>query len=97
MGRFKVSHPGEIIARDLAEMGISERCFALNIGLTSSVVSRLLSGKMALTPVLAIRIAAALGSTPEFWLRLQNTYDLRQLENQINTSDIMVFRAIRVP
>lgn len=91
MRQFKVSHPGEIIARDLADMGISGRRFALNIGVTPATVSRFLSGKTALTPALAIRIAAALGSTPEFWLRLQGAYDLRQLENQIDTSDIILY------
>ncbi len=77
MRQFKISHPGEIIARDLEDMGISGR--------------RFLAGKTALTPSLAIRIAAALGSTPEFWLRLQSAYDLRQLENQIDTSQIALY------
>ncbi|MBD2794015.1 HigA family addiction module antidote protein [Xenorhabdus sp. 42] len=91
MRQFKISHPGEIIARDLADMGISGRRFALNIGVTPATVSRFLAGKTALTPSLAIRIAAALGSTPEFWLRLQSAYDLRQLENQIDTSGIVSY------
>lgn len=91
MRQFKVSHPGEIVARDIADMGGSGRRFALNIGVTPATVSRFLAGKTALTPSLAIRIAAALGSTPEFWLRLQNAYDLRLLENQIDTSGIVLY------
>lgn len=91
MRQFRISHPGEIIARDLADMGVSGRRFALNIGVTPATVSRLLAGKTALTPALAIRVAAALGSTPEFWLRLQGAYDLRQLEDQIDTSGIVSY------
>ncbi|BBI92082.1 putative addiction module antidote protein, HigA family [Serratia symbiotica str. Tucson] len=91
MRQFKISHPGEIIARDLADMDVSGRQFALNIGVTPATISRFLRGKTALTPPLAIRIAAALGSTPEFWLRLQSAYDLRQLENQIDTSKIVSY------
>ncbi|KML23275.1 transcriptional regulator [Leclercia adecarboxylata] len=91
MRQFKISHPGEVIARDLADMGVSGRRFALNIGVTPATVSRFLAGKTALTPALAIRIAAALGSTPEFWLRLQSAYDLRQLEDQIDTSGIIFY------
>ena len=91
MEQFKISHPGEIIARDLEDMGVSGRRFALNIGVTPATISRFLAGKTALTPPLAIRIAAALGSTPEFWLRLQTAYDLRQLENQIDTSGIILY------
>lgn len=70
---------------------VSGRRFALNIGVTPATVSRFLAGKTALTPALAIRIAAALGSTPEFWLRLQSAYDLRQLEDQIDTSGIISY------
>ncbi|ASX26711.1 HigA family addiction module antitoxin [Candidatus Williamhamiltonella defendens] len=92
MRQFKMSHPGQIIARDLADMGVSGRQFALNIGVTPATVSRFLTGKTALTPSLAIRISAALGSTPEFWLRLQSAYDLHQLENQIDTSGIVLYR-----
>lgn len=91
MRQFKISHPGEIIARDLADMGVSGRQFALNIGVTPATISRFLTGKTALTTPLAIRIAAALGSTPEFWLRLQSAYDLRQLENQIDISRIVLY------
>lgn len=85
---FRVPHPGEMIARQLADMNISGRKFADNIGVAPATISRLLSGKAALTPSLAIRVTAALGSTPEFWLRLQTNYDLRQLEDQIDISDI---------
>lgn len=88
MRQFKVSHPGEMVADLLAEMNVSARRFALNIGVTPATASRLLSGKTALTPALAIRISAALGSTPEFWMRLQNKYDLHQLEDQIDTTNI---------
>ena len=91
MRQFNISHPGQIIARDLADMGVSARRFALNIGVTPATVSRLLAGKTALTAPLAIRVAAAMGSTPEFWLRLQSAYDLRQRESQIDTSGIVVY------
>lgn len=91
MRQFKISHLGEMIARDLADMGISGCRFALNIGVTPATVSRLLAGKTALTPALAIRISAALGSTPEFWLRLQSAFDLRQLESEIDTSNIVLY------
>ncbi|ECC3270122.1 XRE family plasmid maintenance system antidote protein [Enterobacter cloacae] len=97
MRQYKISHPGQIIARDLADMGVSGRKFALNIGVTPATISRLLAGKTAMTAPLAIRIAAALGSTPEFWLRLQSAYDLRQLESQIDTSNITVYTDMETP
>lgn len=88
MGIFKTPHPGEMIARDLADMGISARQFALNIGVTPATISRFLSGKTALTPSLAIRISAAMGSTPEFFMQLHTAHDLAQLRGEIDISDI---------
>ncbi|MBG6246681.1 addiction module antidote protein, HigA family (plasmid) [Candidatus Symbiopectobacterium sp. 'North America'] len=86
-----VSHPGVMVSRMLEDLGVGVRQFAKNIGTTPATVSRFLAGKTALTPVLAIRISAALGSNPAFWMRLQNTYDLRQLENEIDTSGIVLY------
>lgn len=92
MNQLNLPHPGKIVARDLKDMGVSARHFAQNIGVTPATVSRLLSGKTPLTPSLAIRIAAALGGTPDFWLRLQMAYELRRLEAQLDVSDIGLYR-----
>lgn len=62
-------------------------------GATPATVSRFLSGKTALTPALAIRIAATLGSNPAFWLRLQANYDLHRLEKEIDISGITLYGA----
>ncbi len=71
MTQFNVSHPGEMLARELDDMGISEQEF-----IDKSGVSHLFfHGKQDITPELAIRIAAIAGSTPDFWLRIQNNYD----------------------
>ncbi|WP_205515043.1 HigA family addiction module antitoxin [Morganella morganii] len=85
-----VSHPGTIVANILTDLGVGVRQFAGNIGVTPATVSRFLSGKTALTPALAIRIAA-LGSNPAFWLRLQANYDLHRLEKEIDTSGITLY------
>ena len=86
-----VSHPGIIVSNILTDLGVGVRQFAKNIGVTPATVSRFLSGKTALTPSLAIRVAAALGSNPAFWLRLQANYDLHRLENEIDISGIMLY------
>ncbi len=88
-----VSHPGTIVANILTDPGVGVRQFAGNIGVTPATVSRFLSGKTALTPALAIRIAAALGSNPAFWLRLQANYDLHRLEKEIDISGITLYDA----
>ncbi|MCW7549439.1 MULTISPECIES: HigA family addiction module antitoxin [Photorhabdus] len=86
-----VSHPGVMVSNMLEDLGVGVRQFAKNIGVTPATVSRFLSGKTALTPALAIRLSAALGSNPAFWMRLQTNYDLRQLEDEIDTSGIVLY------
>lgn len=86
-----ISHPGVMVFNILEDLGIGVRQFAKNIGVTPATVSRFLSGKTALTPSLAIRLSAALGSHPAFWMRLQTNYDLRQLENGIDTFEIILY------
>lgn len=80
MKQFRISHPGEIIARELADTGMSIRRFATELGVTPVTLVRFLAGEIGMTPPLAIRIAAVLGSTPEFWLRLQRNYNERREE-----------------
>ncbi|MEI9745886.1 HigA family addiction module antitoxin [Enterobacter ludwigii] len=89
--QLTISHPGKIIGRVLADMGINGRSFAMNIGVTPSTLKRFLVGNNALTPPLAIRIAAALGGTPEYWLGLQSAYDVYLWMDQIDTSAIRVY------
>lgn len=81
MQQFNVSHPGEIIARELAEMDISANRFTSEAG----IQPELLEGKVDVTAELAIRIAAIMGSTADFWLRLQHSYDLRQQNDRAET------------
>lgn len=75
-------HPGAMIARELEVLGISAKSFASNINVHPATVSRLLSGKASLTPIIAKRVAAALGGTADNWLRMQIAYDLWQLESE---------------
>ncbi|EPL6453212.1 MULTISPECIES: HigA family addiction module antitoxin [Providencia] len=97
MKQATVTHPGIMVANILDDLGVGVRQFARNIGVTPATVSRFLSGKTALTPALAIRISAALGSNPEFWLRLQTHYDLRLLEDKIDISGIVLYENLQQP
>jgi len=71
MNQFKVSHPGEMIARELEEMGISEQEFIDKSGVSPAFFH----GRQDVTPELAIGISKIAGSSPDYWLRLQNRYD----------------------
>lgn len=71
------SHPGEILREEfLAPMGVSQVAFAAHIGVPLQRVNEIVRGKRGVTPETAWLLAAALGTTPEFWLNLQTIHDL---------------------
>jgi antitoxin HigA-1 len=68
-------HPGELIREFLGEMTVSAAAKHLGVGRVT--LSRVLNGKAAVSPEMAVRLAAGFGtSSPEVWLGLQAQYDL---------------------
>jgi antitoxin HigA-1 len=73
----KPTHPGEILYYDILEpLGLSITEAAKYLGVSRKTVSELISGKIALSPLMAIRIAIATSTTPESWLYMQTKLDL---------------------
>jgi addiction module HigA family antidote len=71
---FNPAHPGEVLRDYLGEMTVSEAATRLKI--TRAHLSRILNGHAGVTAEMSLRLAAALGTTPEFWLKMQTNYDL---------------------
>jgi addiction module HigA family antidote len=71
------SHPGEILLEEfLRPMGLSQVAFAEHIGVPVQRVNEIVRGKRGITSESAWLFSEALGTSPEFWLNLQNNYDL---------------------
>lgn len=72
-------HPGEVL-KDGVFTGtdVSIVGFARRIGVTRVALSRVLNGKAAISPDMALRLADALGGSAESWLHMQANYDLWQ-------------------
>ena len=70
-------HPGEVL-RDGVFTGtdISIVEFSKRIGVTRVALSRILNGKAAISPDMALRLADALGGSAESWLHMQANYGL---------------------
>ena len=69
-------HPGEHVAEELEERGMSAADLARAMGVDRGRVSRLVRGRTAVTGETAILLSEAFGTSPEFWMRLQADYDL---------------------
>jgi addiction module HigA family antidote len=74
-------HPGEIIKEDiLPSVGLSVTGAAKALGVSRQMLHGILSGRKPLSAVMCLRVARLFGGSPEVWMRLQATYDLKQSE-----------------
>ena len=73
-------HPGEILGEELEELGMSARALAEAINVPSNRVSSILNGTRGITADTALRLARYFGTTPEVWINLQKTFELRTAE-----------------
>lgn len=72
-------HPGEILQEEFLEIkNISQIGFSKKIKWTPRKLNEIIKGKRAVTALSAIDLSKALGTTPEFWLNLQQAWDLDQ-------------------
>ena len=70
-------HPGEHLAEELEALDMSAAELARKIKVPTNRITQILKGTRAITGDTALRLAHFFGSTPQFWLNLQNLYDLR--------------------
>ncbi|WP_251159447.1 HigA family addiction module antitoxin [Caniella muris] len=76
-----VSTPGEILREEFLDpLGISQYRLAKAIGKPQSAVSEIVNGRRAITAEYAALIGKALGTSAEFWLRLEEGYRLRSVD-----------------
>jgi addiction module HigA family antidote len=75
---FNPAHPGEVLRDYLGEMTVAEA--ATRLGVTRAHLSRILNGRAGVSAAMSLRLSAALGSSPEFWLKMQMQYDLWQAQ-----------------
>ena len=68
-------HPGEFLRETLEELALTQTAFADALGV--SRVSHVLNCDRPVTAELALRLGKALGQTPQYWLNLQSSYDLK--------------------
>ena len=75
-GRCPV-HPGEILREDvLPALNITVSDAAKELKISRQTLHRLMTGEMAVTPAMALRLGRWCGNGPELWLRMQIAHDL---------------------
>ncbi len=79
-------HPGEHLAEELRELGMSAAELARNLHVPTNRVTGILNGRRAITGDTALRLAHFFGTNAEFWLNLQSLYELRIAEKKAGKS-----------
>jgi antitoxin HigA-1 len=70
-------HPGEHLAEELKELGISAAGLARQIDVPVNRVTGIINSQRSVTADTALRLGHWFGTSPEFWLNLQTLYELR--------------------
>ncbi len=75
-------HPGEHLAEQLEELGMSAAELGRQLGVPTNRVTGILNGQRAVTGDTALRLGHFFGGNPQFWLNLQAIHDLRLAEQK---------------
>ena len=78
-------HPGEILADELEELGVSPTELSRQIRVPANRISQIINGKRSITGDTALRLAHWFGTSPQFWMNLQALYDVRIAEEEAGT------------
>ena len=76
---FTPVHPGEVLQDELEEIEVTQTALAKHIGVLPKTVNEICRGKRGISTEMAMKLSKALGGSPQFWLNLQNNWELTQL------------------
>ena len=71
------TRPGKILhEKFLLPLGMTQKQLADHVGCDVKVINRIVNGRTSVTAEMALKLAAAFRTTPEFWLNAQKAVDL---------------------
>ena len=73
-------HPGEILREELDALEMSAKAFSEALDVPANRITMILKGQRGITADTALRLSRYLGTTPEFWMNLQKSYELREAQ-----------------
>ena len=80
---MKPEHPGEILRDEIDVAGMSEGALSKALDVPQNRVTMILEGRQGITADTALRLARYFGTTPQLWLNLQQTWELRRAEIEV--------------
>jgi addiction module HigA family antidote len=82
--RRTTTRPGEMLREEfLVPLGISQNALAMKIRVPATRIGDIIHGRRSITPETALRLAKFFGNSPQFWLNLQQMYDLSKTQMEL--------------
>jgi len=72
-------HPGEVLQDELDELKITQTQLAQCIGVLPKTINEICRHKRGISIEMAVKLSQALGGSPQFWINLQNNWELSQV------------------
>ena len=82
-------HPGKILLEDLQDEGISINGLAQAIRVPANRISLIVNGKRGITADTAARLARYFGTSAQYWLNIQNRFDLDSIDQAVIERDVI--------
>lgn len=88
------SHPGEVLSLLYLEpLEMSAPALAKRLAVPRTRIERLVKGETTLSADTAMRLATFFGTTPEYWMNLQRSWDLARAREKVDLTGIQPLRA----
>jgi addiction module HigA family antidote len=90
------THPGEMLLHEfLAPLGISQSAFAVRLGVSFPRLNEVINARRSVTPDTALRLARVTGMSADFWLGLQQDWDLWHAVRSKDAAEIARLKPLR--
>jgi len=77
------THPGEMLREDfMPDYDLNTASMAKALGVSRQTINEILRERRAISPAMALRLSRLFGNSPEFWLNVQHSWDLRDSEKR---------------
>ena len=95
--RLPPIHPGEILREEfLSPLGMSANQLALALRVPATRINDIVNEKRGITADTALRLARYFGTTPDFWMKMQMSYDLALASREVTAKiEVEIFPAPR--
>jgi addiction module HigA family antidote len=84
--KMRPIHPGEVLREEfLVPLGVNAHALAMALKVPAPRINDIVRERRSVTPDTALRLARYFGTTPQFWLNLQASYDLKIAERELGS------------